>query len=328
MLIKTPSRLHMSLIDLNSSYGRIDGGIGLALSEPNIIIESEEIESGIVIEFSENIENKELIGEYTGKIESSSEQILSFFNTNLGFKFKIHSVLPIHSGLGSGTQIKLAIAKLISESLNQSLNAVELSTIVGRGGTSGIGTFSYEYGGFIVDGGHSLKDKKDFLPSSKSKVKPPQLIGRHDFPEDWNVLVAIPNVNYSVSGANEVNIFQEYCPVPRRDVEKLSHIIFMNMVPFLLEEDIHGFSRAIDEIQNIGFKSVEVNLQPKPVKDLMSYMKDAGAYGVGLSSFGPAVYTIYDNDNKDIVKATKEYLPSDANVFTTKAQNHGYELFE
>lgn len=328
MLIKTPSRLHMSLIDLNSSYGRIDGGIGLALKEPNIIIESEEIENGILVEFPENIENKELILEYTEKIESAAKQILSFFNSNKGFKFTVHSVYLNHSGLGSGTQIKLATAKLISESLGKSLTSVELSTIVGRGGTSGIGTFCFEHGGFIVDGGHSLKEKNDYLPSSASSAKPPKLIGRYDFPEEWDILVAVPNVDYSVKGAKEKDIFQKYCPVPRMDVERLSHIIFMNMVPFLLEKDIIGFSKCVEEVQKLGFKKIEVKLQPDTTTNLMQFMRDSGAYGVGMSSFGPAIYTIYDKNNKDIVKATKEYLPSDATIFTTKAQNHGYELLD
>ena len=43
MIIKTPSRLHMSLIDLNGSYKRIDGGIGLAIQEPQFVLESEEV---------------------------------------------------------------------------------------------------------------------------------------------------------------------------------------------------------------------------------------------------------------------------------------------
>ena len=51
MIIKTPSRLHMSLIDLNGSYKRIDGGIGLAIQEPQFVLESEETESGVTFEF-------------------------------------------------------------------------------------------------------------------------------------------------------------------------------------------------------------------------------------------------------------------------------------
>ena len=53
MIIKTPSRLHMSLIDLNGSYKRIDGGIGLAIQEPQFVLESEETESGVTFEFDE-----------------------------------------------------------------------------------------------------------------------------------------------------------------------------------------------------------------------------------------------------------------------------------
>ncbi len=328
MIIKTPSRLHMSLIDLNCSYGRIDGGIGLTLSEPNFIIESEEIDEGISIEFSKNITDEEVIKECTTRIKTTSENILSKLNINKGFNFKVESAYSPHSGLGSGTQTKLAVAKLITKSINKELNAVELSTLVGRGGTSGIGTFCYEHGGFIVDGGHSLKEKNTYLPSSKSQATPPQLIGKYDFPEEWTVLVAIPKIDYSVSGAKEVNIFEKYCPVPKRDVEQVSHIILMNMIPFLLEKDIVEFSKSIEDIQQRGFKKVEVDLQPDTTTKLMQYMRDNGAYGVGMSSFGPAVYTIFDKDNKDIVKATKEYLPDDANVFTTKVQNHGYELSE
>ena len=40
----------MSLIDLNGSLGRIDGGIGITLTKPNVIIEfSNETNSGIEI---------------------------------------------------------------------------------------------------------------------------------------------------------------------------------------------------------------------------------------------------------------------------------------
>ena len=33
--IRTPARLHFSLIDLSGELGRIDGGIGVALAKPN-----------------------------------------------------------------------------------------------------------------------------------------------------------------------------------------------------------------------------------------------------------------------------------------------------
>ena len=56
MIIRAPSRLHMSLIDMNGSYKRIDGGIGLALSDPQFVLQSEETnEKGYTLEFADDI---------------------------------------------------------------------------------------------------------------------------------------------------------------------------------------------------------------------------------------------------------------------------------
>ena len=84
----------------------------------------------------------------------------------------------------------MATAKLITETVGISgVEGKELSTIVGRGGTSGIGTYVNELGGLIVDGGHSLVEKPGFLPSGASKASPPPLIARYEFPEEWDILV-------------------------------------------------------------------------------------------------------------------------------------------
>ena len=326
MIIKTPSRLHMTLIDLNGSYGRADGGIGLTIGEPNLCLKGEESEKGVAIDFSENIYNNDIKNECIKKISESSEKICSYFNLDSGFHFTVEEAYLPHSGLGSGTQVSLATAKLICEHIGENLNGVELGNILGRGGTSGVGIFSFDHGGFIVDGGHDLKEKGTFLPSSASTAKPPQLIGRYDFPDDWNVILAIPQADHSVTGEKEVDLFQNHCPVPVRDVEQLSHLIFMNLLPFLLEKNIESFGSVINRIQNLGFKKVEVGLQPQKVKSLMENIRELGAYGVGMSSFGPTIYGIIDKKNKDIFKATKELTGDDGIVLMTKAQNHGYEL--
>ena len=38
MEIKTSARLHLSLIDLNGLEGRVDGGIGITLENPSLIM--------------------------------------------------------------------------------------------------------------------------------------------------------------------------------------------------------------------------------------------------------------------------------------------------
>ena len=39
MQIETSARLHLSLIDLNGSIGRVDGSIGLTLDKPSLKLE-------------------------------------------------------------------------------------------------------------------------------------------------------------------------------------------------------------------------------------------------------------------------------------------------
>ena len=326
MIIKSPSRLHMTLIDLSGAYGRIDGGMGLTLQDPNFILLGEPTEKNIQIDFSDSIAKNQYIEEYARKIEDATLKVKNHFGIEDNFYFNVEKIYLPHSGLGSGTQIALSTAKLITETMGIEVDAHELAHIVGRGGTSGIGTCSFENGGFIVDGGHSLKEKSSFLPSSASSANPPLLLAHHDFPDDWNVLIVILNSDFSVNGKKEVNIFQKYCPVPKQEVCEVSHVIFMNMIPFLLEHNIEGFGKGIDKIQEIGFKNVEVSLQSAKIKDLMNKMRAVGAYGVGMSSFGPAVYSIYDKNNEHIVDEIKEYVGSDGKVFTTKAQNSGFEI--
>ncbi len=38
MRIVTPSRVHITLIDLNATIGRLDGGMGIALEKPGIVL--------------------------------------------------------------------------------------------------------------------------------------------------------------------------------------------------------------------------------------------------------------------------------------------------
>ena len=250
MIIRTPSRIHITLLDLNGSYGRIDGGIGFSLQDPQFILESTQTESGVNVEFDENITDEEAIEECDLKIRQAYEDICNHFDLDIGFDFKVHNAFSAHSGFGSGTQIALAAAKLICETVGIEKTSVELSSIVGRGGTSGIGTYGFEDGGFIADGGHSLKEKATFLPSSASSACPPPLIGRYEFPQEWDVLIAIPPYGLSIHDGEEVNLFQRFCPLPQREVEQLSHIVFMNLIPSMLEKDIEEFGKIALKSKN------------------------------------------------------------------------------
>ncbi len=307
--IITPSRLHLTLIDMNASIGRVDGGIGLTIDKPVISIWAE----------------KSSIVEITGKsehIERMKNSAAMLLPEGEGIRISIEKDYPSHIGLGSGTQAALAAAMAVNKIYNLGLNVYELAIKVGRGGTSGIGVAAFENGGFILDGGHRFSEKKTFLPSAASKLPPAPVLLRTDFPE-WDIVVAVPEQK-GASLKREVNIFQKECPIPLRDVEKLSHTILMQLLPALVEEDIVTFGESINKIQEIGFKKREVELQPVSLQ-LMQVLRDGGAYGAGMSSFGPTVYA-FGEDAEALKRRAEEFLGEAGHVFVTRARNEGARI--
>ncbi len=305
--ITTPSRLHITLIDMNASRGRVDGGIGLTLDKPVISITAEKSDRMEITGSSEHIERM-------------AKSTAAFLPERAGIHINIERDYPSHIGLGSGTQAALAAGMAVNRLYDLGLSVYEIAMKAGRGGTSGIGVAAFENGGFILDGGHKFAEKKAFLPSAASRLPPAPVLLRRDFP-DWDILVAIPDQK-GASMKTEIDIFQNECPVPLHEVEELSHIILMKLLPALVEEDIAIFGSGINAIQEVGFKKRELALQPVSAK-LMHVLREGGAYGAGMSSFGPAVYAFGEGD---IEKIAREFLGEKGQVFITKARNKGAEI--
>jgi len=331
LIIETPSRLHLTLIDLNGIYDRIDGGVGITIENPCLSIEAEpSSDKEVEVVFSNSSRQiPDLVDDYTLKIENSTLNVMDVLNIDHGFKFTVDSAYPPHSGLGSGTQLSLAVAKLISTMNNQDLKAIELAKIVGRGGTSGIGVESFEKGGFIIDGGHKSIEKDSFLPSSASHASPPPIIARYNFPMDWKLVLVIPNVERGVSGAKEVDAFQNFCPILLEEVEKLSHLLLMKLMPAVVESDLDSFGMAVNNIQDIGFKKIENKLQNPIIGQIMNNLRNSGAAGVGMSSFGPTLYAVTDTNEKDVVSAANDAIKDvGGQIIITCAQNSGAKLLD
>lgn len=317
VVVETPSRIHITLTDLTGSCGRVDGGVGIALDEPNVVVEAERSENLIVIGESEDAE----------RARAAAQAVREHFGLG-GARISIRGGYKLHVGLGGGTQLGIAAGKAISELYSCSATAREIASIINRGGTSGIGTAAFDMGGFIIDGGHSFgpgKDKEDFRPSSASKgVRPPPVVARHDFPSDWKIILAIPDIPKGAHGRREVDIFKEYCPVPIADVHELCYQVMVRMMPSLLDADLDEFGSALNRVQELGFKKVEVMLQHPMVRTLMKEMREAGAACSGLSSFGPTVYAITDTQARDIEATALETMKDvGGDVLITRSRNEG-----
>jgi beta-ribofuranosylaminobenzene 5'-phosphate synthase len=320
VIIRTPSRVHVTLIDLHGGSGRVDGGIGITLDEPGMLLEAE-----LSPAFSVSGGDPAL----QERVRRIASDVLQKLGAGGSIAITVRSTFPSHAGLGSGSQLALAVARAIAELHGRHLPVPELAKIVGRGGTSGIGTAAFEYGGFIVDGGHRFGDggeKTDFRPSAASRgVSPPPVIARHDFPTDWRILLAIPAVPAGASGGREVDIFRNNCPVPLDEVRQLSHEVLMRMLPGIAGRDLALFGSSINAVQKLGFKKVELAHQSPLVTDLLDVLRDAGAAGAGLSSFGPAVYAVGDTGMTAMEQAAASFMKEQGGGTTliTAARNGG-----
>ncbi|MHA2400414.1 MAG: beta-ribofuranosylaminobenzene 5'-phosphate synthase [Promethearchaeota archaeon] len=327
--ITTPCRIHLSLIDENGYTGRVDGGIGLMLDRPNVVFEASNSADEFQIEVHNYYrESIEVINEIASKV------FKTFNISNKNFHFKLRRYFPSHVGLGSKTQLSLAIINAITrlKDINH-LTAEQLTQIVKRGGTSGIGWRGFETGGFILDGGHDFgegKEKETFLPSSAvSSANPALTISRHNIPENWRFVLVIPNVKKGAYGDEEIGVFQNYAPIPKSEVNEVSHQILMKIIPGIIKNDLNCFGEGLKRIQDIGFKKIEIDLQHDIVKNLLHFFEDYGLKAYGMSSFGPSVIGIVESDSEaeELLKAVqKNQKNGGGHIYICKPNNTGAKI--
>ena len=320
IVVNTPSRIHISLIDMHGGSGRVDGGIGIALDEPGILLEVQQSPEIRVTGCDTAVQER---------LREIASEVLRQIHAGSAVSVTVRSLYPAHTGLGSGSQLALATARAICELYGKNVPVTELAQLAGRGGTSGIGTAAFEHGGFVIDGGHRFGpdgDKTDFRPSSASRgIRPPPVIARHDFPAEWKILLATPDLPAGASGAMEADIFRHHCPVPLSEVQALCHEVLMRMQPGIASRDLDLFGSSINAVQLLGFKKVELGLQPLQVSSLLEVLREAGAAGAGLSSFGPTVYAIGDTGMNAIERAAQSFMKESGGGTTliTTARNSG-----
>jgi beta-ribofuranosylaminobenzene 5'-phosphate synthase len=328
--VKSPSRLHMSLIDLNGSLGRIDGGFGLTLASPNWLIEfSDECEAGFHFEGPEEV--RVMVGDVIKRI--GNQFAVDFPKLSI----KIIEAIPAHVGLGSKSQLLLSIAAGLCHLINREIKVFDLAKIVQRGGTSGIGYLAFDLGGFIVDVGHSFGDqgeKHSFLPSSVSHAPPAMPVFRADLPNNWEILLVQLNVHQGANNSEEVNIFQSKCPIRLEEVEKISHRVLMQVIPAIKSNNLSNLADALHFIGHHGFKAIETRLQDPLVADLIEVIFNNFHIPVGMSSFGPIIYCIAYSSAliSSIMAFIVKYMESspnspDVHFVRTKPSNCGYSIF-
>jgi beta-ribofuranosylaminobenzene 5'-phosphate synthase len=294
------------MLDLRGSLGRRFGGIGAGVFEPSLVIE---VERATAVEAE---------GAEANRAAAFARRYLDSQGIRGGARVVIRHAIPEHAGLGSGTQLALAVARAIAELYERPTGAGELASAVGRARRSAIGTWLFEGGGFIVEGGRR---------ENAERIAP--LLARLPIPDLWRCVVALPWTTEGVSGESELQAFRELPPPPLREVEHVAHLVLMSLLPALVDGDLKTFGETITTIQQINgswFAPVQGGtFASEASTGLISKMRDWGAAGVGQSSWGPAVYAITEGDDcaAALASRAREVLDGNGMVYVNQFARTG-----
>jgi beta-RFAP synthase len=226
-----------------------------------------------------------------------------------------------HVGLGTGTQLGLAVCRAIAGAVGlPPRSSAEVAALIGRGRRSAIGVHGFEQGGLLVDGGKA----------PASAVAP--LVARHDFPAAWPVVLALPPGLTGTHGPAEGDAFGALArqPADPGHTDAMCRLVLLGLLPALVDRDFDGFSEALyDYNRHAGelFRPWQGDVYSHPrVGKIVKSIRSAGVKGVGQTSWGPAVFAVVRSGEQamglcDWLYRRLHFRPED--VIATRASNRG-----
>ena len=310
--VRAPARLHLGFLDMHGGLDRKFGSLGVAIKG---------IETALVAEYADDIE---ITGPCAERASIYAEQLLSHFGINGGVRMQIETAIPEHAGLGSGTQLSLAVASAIAQLYQLDSEPQQLATILHRGARSGIGIGTFTYGGFIVDAGRGPET-----------VVPP-VISHMSMPEHWRILLVFDNASQGINGVPERRAFSTLPPLDAQAAGLLCRLTLMQALPAIAENDCKRFGEAITRIQTIigdYFAQVQGGRFTSPyMADILGRMQAMGATGSGQSSWGPTGFAIFPNETKafQALKQIREEWRNESRLqfMLTEARNQRASITE
>jgi beta-ribofuranosylaminobenzene 5'-phosphate synthase len=325
--VRTPSRLHFGLVSFTfDEYwsnllgehvlpARRFGGVGLMVQEPGVQL---------------TVERAPRWSAHGPLAERAVHFAQLFRESYPPGIIRPHQIViekaPIeHAGLGTGTQLGLAIGQALARAHEiRGVDAVALARRAGRGVRSALGIHGFAAGGFLVEAGKR----------SSTDVSP--LIARVEFPDTWRVLLVIPSGAAGIHGEKETAAFASLSKKAMPTVtEILCRLVLLGLLPALREQDFLAFSEYLFDFNvRVGetFGSVQGGRYGHPrTAAIISFLRKKGIRGVGQSSWGPTVFALAPDEAEAMKWAgrLKEEFSLDCDeVLITRACNVGAVIVE
>ncbi|ROH85355.1 GHMP kinase [Pseudomethylobacillus aquaticus] len=271
--VTTTGRLHLGFFDLNGGLGRRFGSIGLSLDQPLTAFTLRHADA-----FSAS-------GPGSARALKLVQQLALAWQLPGGAAVHMQHCLPEHSGLGSGTQLALALGSALGQLHGRVITPLAIAEASGRGRRSGIGIGTFVQGGVIVDGGRN------------EHTRVPPVIARMAFPDDWRVLLILDQTASGIHGSAELEAFRRLPEFPAALAAELCRYVLMQALPALAEHDLAGFGSAIQALQqHTGdhFAAAQGGRYASArVAAVLDQLQQQGVHCFGQSSWGPTGFAIF-----------------------------------
>lgn len=282
----------MGFIDLNGALGRRFGSIGLSLDRPMTRI-SVTGQKSITASGPECARVMQLAQAFSDKAGLTG-----------GAHIEVLEAIPGHAGLGSGTQLALAVCTALARLYGLPLSISEIAGLTGRGRRSGIGIGAFAQGGLLVDGGRG------------TETAMPPILARLEFPAAWRVLLVFDHHSEGVHGTTELKAFGNLPEFPEIQAAQIARLLLMQALPAVAEKNLTQFGRAISTIQ----KMLGEHFAPEQgggiyisqrVAAGMEWLEGKGVTCLGQSSWGPTGFAVLENESfaNDLAQKLEKNFP-------------------
>jgi beta-RFAP synthase len=270
--VTTGTRLHFGLIGLGADAPRRFGGVGLIVDSPGMVLRAEPAAEW------------RAVGPLAERAAAFARRFAHSVGVDQPQCLMIERAPPEHVGLGTGTQLGLAVCRALATTWGLNLTPIELAQHSGRGLRSAVGIHGFEHGGLLIDGGK--RDPNDIAP----------LLVRTAFPAEWPIVLAIPAASEGLHGADEQRAFAELAVSAPGQADVLCRLVLLGMLPALAERDCRTFGEALYEFnRRVGevFAPAQGGVYAGPTTSaLVEWFRRHGVSAVGQSSWGPTVFAI------------------------------------
>lgn len=293
------ARLHVGFQNLSLARERLYGGIGVGLAKPRATVTAE---PAATVEAADPL------------IRTYARRAVDILEVP-GVALALEESLPRHVGLGSGTQLALAVLTATARAHGLEPRVRERAPAMGRGGRSGVGVATFEGGGFVVDAGHPT-NRFTTEPPVEGDWSVPPVVARHDLPPEWRFLVVVPDADPGRSGDDEDASMRSV--VERADpavADELAGVVTRKLLPAAAAGRLEPFGEAIAEIgrkNGAWYADAQGGVFRPPAGELVEALEDCQVLsGVGQSSWGPVVYGVTDTAHADEAEAAADAALAD-----------------